>query len=117
MTTALLFHPCMTATFQHPEPACPRIAQERTTKSPTPVAAVRPDELAGHAYGSDRSPYRPVRALLVVDSDVHDAALGAARAGGLRGTPFRAGITALEEDLIAARTSLRRMIRTENTAR
>ncbi|MFE4335640.1 hypothetical protein ACFRQM_41520 [Streptomyces sp. NPDC056831] len=30
---------------------------------------------------------------------------------------FRARITALEEDLIAARTSLRRMIRTENTAR
>ncbi|MEU3349811.1 hypothetical protein ABZ723_33430 [Streptomyces sp. NPDC006700] len=29
----------------------------------------------------------------------------------------RARITALEEDLIAARTSLRRMIRTENTAR
>jgi hypothetical protein len=30
---------------------------------------------------------------------------------------FRSRITALEEDLIAARTSLRRMIRTENTAR
>lgn len=30
---------------------------------------------------------------------------------------FRARITALEEDLTAARTSLRRMIRTENTAR